>query len=99
MACKRSRVQFPSAPLSRWRAPVGGTVVAVGYSRAEIEAAFQRYRDAAAHAGRTTDWRPWVECFTEDCRYVEHLYGTFHGREAVLEWITATMRDFPFDHT
>ena len=85
MACKRSRVRFPLAPL-------------VAYDRAEIEAAFERYRDAAAHAGRTGDWRPWVECFTEDCRYVEHLYGTFHGREAVLDWITATMSAFPFDH-
>jgi hypothetical protein len=68
----------------------------MGFTRDEIAAAFDRYRDAAAEAGRTGDWRPWVECFVEDVHYVEHLYGEFHGREAVLEWITGTMTTWPF---
>jgi hypothetical protein len=66
------------------------------FSRDEIEAAFERYKAAAAEAGHTGDWRPWVECFVEDVHYVEHLYGEFHGREAVLEWITGTMSTWPF---
>ena len=64
----------------------------------EMEAAFQRYQDAANEAGRTGDWRPWVECFTEDLHYIEHLYGEFHGRDAVQAWIEKTMNDWPFTH-
>ncbi len=68
------------------------------FTRAEIQAAFDRYRDAAQEAGRTGNWRPWVECFTEDCRYIEHMYGTFEGRDAVERWITPVMAAWPFDH-
>ena len=70
----------------------------MGNSRQEIQEAFDRYVDAAQEAGRTGDWGPWVDCFVPDLHYVEHLYGEFHGREAVLEWITSTMSVWPFDH-
>jgi hypothetical protein len=66
--------------------------------RGEIEEAFERFRSAAAEAGRTGDWEPWVACFTPDVHYVEHLYGEFHGRDAVRTWIEATMNRWPFTH-
>ena len=46
-------------------------------------------------AGRTGDWRPWADLFTEDADYVEHHYGTFHGRDAIQAWITETMAQWP----
>jgi hypothetical protein len=61
----------------------------------EIEAAFVTYQEAAAHAGATGDWGPWVDLFTEDATYVEHLYGTFTGREEIRTWITSTMAPWP----
>jgi len=70
----------------------------MGYDRAEIAEAFDAYVAAADEAGRTGDWRPWVERFTPDVTYVEHHYGTFHGREAVLGWISETMGTWPFTH-
>jgi hypothetical protein len=72
--------------------------LAVAFTRDEIQAAFDQYRSAADEAGRTGDWRPWVERFTPDCTYIEHLYGTFTGRDAVLAWITPTMTAWPFTH-
>lgn len=65
------------------------------FDRAEMEEAFARYQEAANRAGATGDWRPWVECFVPDVHYVEHLYGEFHGRDQLLEWITATMSAWP----
>jgi hypothetical protein len=70
----------------------------MGFTHVEISEAFDRYRAAADEAGKTGDWRPWVECFVPDVHYIEHLYGEFHGREAVLEWITRTMTVWPFTH-
>src|SRR5207245_5511944 len=68
------------------------------FTREEIQAAFDRYVAAADEAGRTGDWRPWVERFTPDVHYIEHLFGEFHGRDALLAWITKTMRTWPFTH-
>jgi hypothetical protein len=70
----------------------------MGFERDEIAAARERFEAAANEAGQTGDWRPWAEMFTPDVRYIEHYYGEFHGREAVLEWITPTMTAWPFTH-
>ena len=70
----------------------------MGYPRDEIQAAFDAYRAAADSAGPSGDWRAWVECFVPDIHYIEHLYGEFHGREAVLAWISKTMGRWPFTH-
>lgn len=60
------------------------------WTREELEEAFDNYRAAALEGGTTGDWTRWANCFTEDCTYKEHLYGTIGGRAAVLEWITRT---------
>jgi hypothetical protein len=70
----------------------------MGFDRQEIADAFDKYQAAANRAGVTGDWRPWVECFTPDVAYIEHLYGTFAGHEEVLAWITKTMTQWPFNH-
>jgi len=57
----------------------------------EIEAAFERYQAAALVGGTTGDWTEWVECFTEDCTYKEHLYGVMGGRAAIKRWIDSVM--------
>ena len=70
----------------------------MGYDREEIQAAFEIYNRAADEAGATGDWRPWVERFTPDVHYIEHLYGEMHGRDEVLEWIERVMNAWPFTH-
>ena len=65
------------------------------FTRGEIEetlAEFTRRADAAADSG---DWSEWSEMFTEDAHYLEHHLGEFHRRAAILEWITATMAEWP----
>lgn len=65
------------------------------WARDEIERAFTHYQEVAAEAGRTGDWNPWADLFTEDATYVEHLYGEMHGREEIRAWITTTMSTYP----
>lgn len=37
------------------------------------------------------DWERWPDHLTEDVLYVERVFGTMHGREAVRRWITDLM--------
>jgi hypothetical protein len=67
------------------------------FSREEIEQALEVYRRTALEAGTTGKWDDWADLFTEDATYVEHLFGTFGGREAIRRWITKTMRQSPND--
>ena len=41
------------------------------------------------------DWRAWADTFTEDATYIEQHYGTMQGREAIYEWISKTMAEWP----
>ena len=61
------------------------------WSRAELEEAFENYQRLALEAGTSGNWDKWADQFTEDATYVEHLYGTLGGREAIRRWISDTM--------
>ena len=37
------------------------------------------------------DWEHWPDHLTEDVHYVERIFGTMHGRDAVRTWITELM--------
>jgi hypothetical protein len=65
------------------------------WSRAELEEALEHYRRVALEAGTSGDWDKWADLFTEDAVYVEHLFGTMGGREAIRRWITKTMAQEP----
>jgi hypothetical protein len=67
------------------------------WSRIELEGAYDNYRRVALEAGMSGDWNPWADLFTEDATYVEHLFGTLGGREAIRRWITTTMAKSPND--
>ena len=67
------------------------------FSRAEIEEAFQNYRNTALAAGTSGNWDPWADLFTEDATYIEHLFGELGGREAIRNWIKKTMATPPND--
>ena len=63
------------------------------WSREELEEEFENYQARALKAATTHDWREWADQFTEDATYVEHLYGTLGGREAIYNWIQSTMEE------
>jgi uncharacterized protein (TIGR02246 family) len=67
------------------------------FSRAELEEAFQNYQETALEAGTSGDWTKWADLFTEDATYIEHLFGTLGGREAIRNWISKTMSETPND--
>ena len=67
----------------------------MGFSRRELETEFDAYVARGVEAGRSGDWSPWADQFTDDAVYLEHLFGRFEGREAIRSWITSTMTEYP----
>jgi len=65
------------------------------WTRAELEDAFGNYQQVAHDAAHSGDWNAWADLFTEDAEYIEHLYGTMRGREAIRSWITEAMSTYP----
>jgi|SRR5690606_13476870 len=65
------------------------------WTRAELEEAFAGYTAAVQKCVDTGDWEHFVQLFTEDATYIEHAYGTFHGRDEIRPWIKKTMGSFP----
>lgn len=65
------------------------------FTRDEIVQAFEHYQEVAFAAGQSGEWDQWADLFTPDARYIEHLYGTFEGREEIRTWITTTMAQWP----
>ena len=60
----------------------------MAHTRQEVEQAFRHYWTVGAIEER---WHDWHDVFTEDVVYVEHIYGTMHGRDAVKTWIRKVM--------
>jgi uncharacterized protein (TIGR02246 family) len=60
----------------------------------EAYASFARVSDECA---ASTDYNAFADLFTEDCTYIEHVFGEMHGREAVREWIVPLMKMSPND--
>jgi hypothetical protein len=67
------------------------------WTREELEEAFAHHQSVVRRASATRDWNLFADQFTEDATYVEHVFGTFGGREAIRRWITTTMSTFPGD--
>lgn len=65
------------------------------WSRDELERAHAHFMETAARCASAGEWSDWADLFTEDARYVEHMFGEFHGREEIYEWISATMAEWP----
>ena len=59
------------------------------FSRDELEDAFRTYWQTGAVGEK---WDAWADLFTEDAEYYEHHYGRMKGRQAILDWINATMK-------
>src|SRR5262245_27909079 len=61
------------------------------YTREELEQAFRTYWRTGAVG---EDWEAWADLFTDDCEYVEHMYGSMRGRAVVRAWIVPIMEKY-----
>lgn len=65
------------------------------WTRHELLDAFHAHEDRVRACVATGDWSSYVESYTPDVHYIEHVYGTMDGHEAVGQWIQRTMTSFP----
>lgn len=66
-----------------------------GWTREELEAGFAHYQAQVQRCAATGDWNHFADLFTTEATYVEHAYGTFHGREEIRAWVVKTMTSAP----
>ncbi len=67
------------------------------YSTDELREAYQHFSLVSDECAASADYNAFADLFTEDCTYVEHVFGEMHGREAVREWIVPLMKVYPND--
>ncbi len=60
----------------------------------EIREAYENFKRVSDECGASADYDAFADLFTEDCVYVEHVFGEMHGREAVRQWIVPLMKAF-----
>lgn len=64
-------------------------------SRAEIEDALDRMDRLRVEASEAGDWNIWARCLTEDVEFHDTVYGAYHGREAVADFVVRVHAPFP----
>jgi hypothetical protein len=74
---------------------MGSQVMTNQWSREELQRAHDNFVETANRCAEAGEWRDWANLFTEDARYVEHMFGEMHGREEIHRWIAATMAEWP----
>lgn len=65
------------------------------WTEAELREALAHYETEVDKAVATGDWEHFVQLFTEDATYDEHVYGHFEGHDQIRSWVTRTMGSFP----
>ncbi len=65
------------------------------FAAAEIAEAYAALHTRVQQYADSGVWDDFALNFTEDAEYVEHAFGTFHGREEIRAWSVATMTSFP----
>jgi uncharacterized protein (TIGR02246 family) len=63
----------------------------------EVREAYEHFKNVSDECAVTADYKAFADLFTEDCTYVEHIFGEMHGREAVRDWIVPLMQTYPND--
>lgn len=65
------------------------------FARTEIEEALDQTDLLRAESSRTGDWTIWARALAEDVEFHDTLYGSFHGREAVSNFVVRVHAPFP----
>jgi uncharacterized protein (TIGR02246 family) len=63
----------------------------------EVRDAYEHFSRVSDECAATRDYNAFADLFTEDCTYIEHVFGELHGREAVRQWIVPLMQLYPND--
>jgi uncharacterized protein (TIGR02246 family) len=63
----------------------------------ELRRAYEHFKAVSDACAATADYNAFADLFTEDCVYIEHVFGEMHGREAVRSWIVPLMKAYPND--
>lgn len=61
----------------------------------ELQRQYEHFKVVSDRCAQTADYNAFADLFTDDCVYIEHVFGEMHGREAVRAWIVPLMQSYP----
>jgi hypothetical protein len=61
----------------------------------EVREAYENFKIVSDRCAASADYSSFADLFTEDCTYVEHVFGEMRGRQAVRDWIVPLMGAYP----
>jgi uncharacterized protein (TIGR02246 family) len=65
------------------------------YPIGDLREAYETFSRVSDECAASADYNAFADLFTEDCTYIEHVFGEMHGREAVRQWIVPLMTEYP----
>jgi ketosteroid isomerase-like protein len=65
------------------------------FSLDELRRAYEHHAQVSDDCAASCDYNAMADLYTEDCTYVEHVFGEMRGREAVREWLVPLMVEWP----
>ncbi len=65
------------------------------FGRDEIEQALDQMDTLRRRASEAGDWTIWAECLSEDVEFHDSTYGSYHGRQAVSDFVVQVHAPFP----
>jgi hypothetical protein len=63
----------------------------------EVREAYEHFKAVSDECAASANYNAFSDLFTDDCTYVEHVFGEMHGREEVRNWIVPLMKTYPND--
>ena len=63
----------------------------------ELRVEYEHFSLVSDGCAASADYNAFADLFTEDCTYIEHVFGEMRGREAVRQWIVPLMKQYPND--
>ena len=67
----------------------------VPFTLEELRCQYDNFKRVSDQCAEAVDYNAFADSFTDDCLYIEHVFGEMHGREAIRQWIVPLMSTYP----
>lgn len=67
------------------------------WMNADVHEAYEHFSRVSDDCAASADYNRFADLFTNDCTYIEHVFGEMYGQAAVRKWIVPLLKQYPID--